>query len=428
MTRVFSLALSITLVVALGAQAGEVRAAGGQEIPGVELSGRSVAGTVGGPVVDQVYEILIPSGTLLVATLRGEPGAELGLYLFEPGATSILTDIPIAQSAKPGANQVLSVGLEFGGRFYLNVNGRNADRSYQFDLSVSITRDRTPPEFVSFTAPRSARSQEVCATIKATDVISGVRELRLTDLSGDEEANWVPYRGSGEYCTSVRPGDGARTLEAVVRNGVGLRSAPRQWTVRIDDAEPAAVRYRPAQGSVLFEPRPSVEWTFSERVRAAGPGSAEVFAYNQLGVRLQGVTTRSSDRLTLRWTPLANVPPGSTLLIGLAGVTDVAGNPSTPIDSIELFRKRTASISLRLASLGADRVRLAYVLSSALVGRALDAEIFVNGLWQPWRSITPTAVTGAFSIERDLGSAVRLRWAGDEVVASAKSGRLAIPE
>jgi hypothetical protein len=428
MKRALAALLALALVITLEAPAARVAAAGAQEIPGVELTSRTVSGLVGGPVVDEVYEILIPAGTLFVATLRGEPGAELGLYLFEPGSTSIQTDAPLAQSAKPGSNQVISTGVELGGRFYLNVNGRNTNRAYEYDLSISITRDSTPPTIVEFTPQRSAQSQRVCTTLKATDLVSGVRLLQLRDLTDEEEPTWIRYAGRGEYCISVRPGNGERTLQVVARNGVGLRSAPRQWTVRIDDTQPSAISFRPAQSSVVFEPRPTIAWTFSERIRPAGVGSAEVFAYNQLGARLSGVTTLSADQLTLRWTPIANVPAGSTLLLGLSGVQDLAGNAATPVDSIQVFRKKTATISLRATAVRVQRVRLAYSVSPALVGRELAAEIFVNDLWQSWRSVTPTATTGAFNIERGLGSAVRLRWIGDDEVAGAKSGRVAIPQ
>ena len=426
MKRVISLTLSMALAVAMGAQAGGVAATDTQDIPGIQLSGRTVSGLVGGSVVDAVYEIVIAPGTLFVATLRGEVGAELGLYLFAPGSTSIQTDTPTGLSAKPGANQVISLAVEGGGRFYLNVNGRNTDRAFAYSLDISLTRDSTRPTIVTFLPTRVATSQNVCTTLKASDLISGVRLVQFVDVTFGDTIPWVGYRGAGQYCFAVRPGDGVRTLQAIVRNGVGLKSVPREWTMTIDDTQPTVQSFRPAQSAVLFASRPTISWTFSERIRPAGPGSAEVFAYNQLGVRLEGAVTLSTDRRTLRWKAAASVPPGSTLLIGLNGVSDLAGNASSPIDSIELFRKRTATIALRASSRGAERVRLAYTVSSALIGRELEAEIFANGLWQSWRSVTPTATSGTFTVPGIVGSAVRLRWLGDNEVAEVKSGRVSL--
>ena len=423
MIRLVSALLAALMSLGLLLPAKGVRAAAASDIPGTELNARTLVSAVGGTTVDEVYAVSVPAGSVLVATVRGEAGAELGLYLFATDSTSIFTALPLTQSAKPGGVQSLSATMEYGGTFYLNVNGRNSDRAYAYTLSVAIARDTTPPTFVTVSMPARARSMSVCAIVKGSDITSGVRSVRVRELANPGAAEWVEYRGAGSYCVSATGGSGEGIFDVAIRNGVGLTSAPRTFSVSFDDLAPTLVGSSPKQGSVLLKPRASVTWRFSEPVRLVGRLSENIFAVNQAGVRIAGSAVVVGDGSRIRWTPTANLPAGSILLVAIAGVRDRAGNEAQPIESLELFRKQPASIGLARSALGTRWARFEYAVSSNLIGQELLIETLVAGTWQVSSIMTSERASGGFRVERSSGIAIRLRWAGDERVNQVTSRR-----
>jgi hypothetical protein len=428
MNRAFTALLMTLTAAAVLLPAQVTRAAAASDIPGTALSARTLVSAVGGPTVDEVYAVNVPDGSVLVATVRGEAGSELGLYLFDTDATSIFTANPLVQSAKPGGVQSLSAAIQVGGTFYLNINGRNSDRPHAYTLSIAIARDTTPPSIVAAAMPARARSASVCATVKASDVTSGVRSIRVRELGNPAAAAWVGYLGEGSYCVATSSGSGARAFDVTVRNGVGLISVPRAFSVFVDDLAPTLLRSNPPQGSVLLEPRASITWRFSEPVRLAGGLSDNIFAVNQAGVRIGGSASVVGDGSRIRWTPTVNLPPGSILLVAIAGVRDVAGNEALPIESLELFRKQPARIGLTRAGVGARWTRFSYSVSENLVGRELLLETFADGAWQVSSTITPERSGGSLRVERNSGVAVRVRWVGDERVNQVTSRRVALSD
>ena len=105
--RAFPLLLAALLACATYAP---VRAVANSEIPGTPLpASGQITSAVGGSLFDLVYAVDVPAASVLAISLRGEPGAELGLYLYGEGSTSILTALPLASSAKPGGVQSVSV-------------------------------------------------------------------------------------------------------------------------------------------------------------------------------------------------------------------------------------------------------------------------------------------------------------------------------
>lgn len=426
MHRLLAHVLSLAILIAAAGFAQEVRAAVASEIPGTPLLGRSVVGSVGGATIDEVYAVNVPSGSVLIATVQGELGAELGVYLFEPDATSILTAAPITSSARPGGTQSISTAVQLGGTYYVDINGRNLDRAYEYTLSLAIARDTTPPTFTSVSMPARARSGSVCAAVTARDVTSGVRDVRVRESSSGAAAAWLPYTGPGKYCTTASAGSGARGFDVTIRNGVGLAAAPRSFSVIIDDDAPVLSGSTPSQGGVLYEPRGSITWSFNEPVRLAGAVSDNIYVVSQAGARLAGVGQLLGDGTRVRWTPLVGLPAGSILLAAITGVRDQAGNETVPIESLEILRKQRSSLDLARIRSGSRWSWFRYATTRNLIGRDVLMETYTNGAWQISAVITTSGVSGTFRVERSSGAAIRLRWAGDERVDGATSRRVGL--
>lgn len=414
--------LAASLLTFSFAPAGPVLAAA--EIPGTLLTRPTIQGLVGGSIVDEVYELAVPSGSVVIVTIRGEEGAELGIYLFDAGAESILTDTPIAASAKPGGRQVISHSSANGGILYLDVNGRNRDRSYQYILTVSTSRDTSPPELLQFSLPTSARSSRVCATVKGRDGISGVREVGIRDAGNQGFTAWMPYRGLGDYCVVVEMGDGPRRIETRVRNGVGLTSAPQSLLVTIDDTAPSLKRASPAQGGILYEPRGIVTWTFDEVVRMRETGAQSVYAVDQRGATLQGVAEIVGNGTKIAWTPNVRVPVGSVLLTALTEITDVAGNPAPLLETLELFRKQRAEIEIVSTAPTSKAVLVRFSTSANLLNKDLVIETYSDEGWGVWSALTVGSGTSSIRVPKSAGSAMRIRWTGDDRVAPIVSRKV----
>ena len=403
-----------------------VHAAAASDIPGTVLPSRTISSSVGGPTVDEVFAVSVPSGSVLIATVRGEVGSELGLYLFAPEAVSIATSAPIAQSARTGGVQSISLAIESGGTYYLNINGRNVNRAYEYTLSIAIARDTSPPTFISASMPARARSASVCATVNGSDITSGVRDVRVRETANASAATWMPYTGRGNYCVVVGAGDGSRSFDVSIRNGVGLVSVPRTFSVSIDDEAPTLVRSTPAQGGVMYEPRGSISWTFSEPIRLDGAVTESIYVVSQAGTRVSGRAELLDGGLRVRWTPLAGLPVGSVLLVAITGVSDRAGNAALPIDSLEVSRKQRSSLTLSRSRTTSRWSWLTYTATQNLVGKELLLETLVDGTWEVSAAITPATLRGSFRVERSSGAAIRLRWAGDERVDASKSPRVGL--
>lgn len=425
MKRSFRLLVTALLVAAAPlVQAPSVRASALPEIPGTPLVGRSVTGSVGGAVVDEVYSVSLQEGVIVTVSLSGAQGAELGLYLFAPGATSILEDDPIALSAKPGAVQAVSVVTEVSGTYFLNVNGRNTSRAYGYTLTLVTQRDDTPPVFERALGAFASRSDNVCVYVKATDAVSGVQDLQVSASGDFTAAPWLEYRGTDWYCADLEMTEGAGLVYLRARNGVGGVSAVRSVSVLIDDTNPLVLSTDPAQDGLMLEPRGSVSWRLSEPIRLTEVGAEAVFAVSQLGMRIPGSVQLSTNRRRVIWTPSVSIRPGTTLLLSLRSVRDAAGNESGSSDSLIIERKRPVSLAVELLGRGEKAVRLGFDVSAVLAGKALELELRLNGDWSPFRSYE---VVGGVDVVRiplsEIGEAdrFRLRWLGDETLAPAVS-------
>ena len=418
-----ALLISLTLAVAAFAGPPAVRGAGG-DIPGVPLAGRSVAGAVGGAVVDEVYSVSLPANVLVTATLSGESGAELGLYLFAPGAVSILSAAPLTQSAKPGGAQSISWVTDVAGVYYLNVNGRNLNRRYSYTLTSLTRQDTTPPVIDRADGAPISRSERVCIYVRASDSISGVSLIRIAatpDFAGSE---WESYQGADWYCAELAIGEGSREAFIQVQNGVYAMSAVRSVPVTIDDSPPVLLTTVPASEGDLLEPRGEIAWRFNEPVRLLGAGSESIFVVNQMGTRLAGSLRLSPNQRRVIWSPTQSVPAGTTLLLNLRSVRDAAGNETASLNSLVVQRRRGVALRLSLLRRGSNALRFEYQVSAALAGREMEIELRSAGQWYSVKTIELVSAFDQLRLTRaELGDAdrIRLRWLGDETFTPAFS-------
>lgn len=421
--RVKMRALLLVALLTAASLAGPSAVRGAEaDIPGTPLEGRSVAGAVGAAVVDEVYAISLPASVILTATLSGESGAELGLYLFAPGADSILTAAPLTQSAKPGGAQSVSWVTDQAGVYYLNVNGRNLNRRYGYTLTALTRQDTTPPLIDRADAALVSRSERTCVYVRASDSVSGVESIRI---SADPEFNgseWESYNGADWYCTSLNVSEGLHDVYVQVKNGVRAVSAVRRVQVLIDNSAPTLVSTFPAPEGDLLEPRGEVSWRFDEPVRLLAPASETIFVVNQMGTRIAGSLRLSANQRRVIWTPTLSVPAGTTLLLNLRSVSDAAGNQAASLDSLVIQRRRAVSMRLSLLKRGPAALRFAYKTPAGLAGRSVSVEMRVGGRWAELKSIELVSSVDLLRLTRaELGDAdrVRLSWLGDETFAPA---------
>lgn len=402
-----------------------VRAAASSEIPGTPLpTSGQIRSSVGGSIFDLVFAIDIPAASVLAISLRGEPGAELGLYLFGEGSTSILTALPLTSSAKPGGVQSISVRFIRASTVYINVNGRNSNRAYSFTLLASILRDETPPVIISAVSNSRSQSSRVCVAVRSTDPISGITGITLTDELGGGDADWIQFTGSGVHCTALATGDGPRELTLRTRNGVNLASAAYRLTTIIDNLIPALIAISPTE-NLLLAPRGAISWRFDSAITTIASLRSAVSVINQSGRVIDGTVTRSADRRSVTWTPSSNIPAGNVLLASLGAVRDSAGNTLDFTDTRLITRKNVTSLRISLlAATSKPRIRIS--ASANMLGELILIEAKSNRGWAPLRTVALTATTLSVALNVDAGSVVRATFAGSDRLAPSASIKLVI--
>ncbi len=413
--RLLALAIAVLClapVPARGAVAGD--------IPGTPFEGTAVSGTVGGELYDAVYSLKIEAGTVLLATLRGEAGAELGLYAFAGDATSVYTDPPLAESAKPGDEQTISLQFFRETEIYLNVNGRNSDRPYGFQLIVSRVIDKSPPIILAATAPRAARDQNICVQIEAADRISGVQSVAVYESASRNDLQWHAYVGIKKYCADLDLTEGSHSISIAVRNTIGLERHLVVRNVLIDNTTPV-LRIGDPRSGVLLSARGVITWRASEAIRSIGKVNKLVVVTSQQGEVVPGATTISSDKRTISWRPLRNIPAGSLLIATLGTVSDQAGNLSAFIEPHIVTRKLATSVSLSIASVGLKRAQLVIRVSSNLLGETIDIQALKGQGWVSIKTIQASSRAVRCSVPLAGVRSLRAVWAGSEMLFESTS-------
>lgn len=423
MNRLIAAALALT-IVGVGSVAAPrgARAIEASDIPGVPLIGNLVASEVGGASVDRVYSLDVERGTSLLLTLRGESGAELGLYVFDAESTSVVTDDPIATSALPGAVQSVSLMFFAATHIYINVNGRNGNRAFLFQLGISVVVDRTPPVIRTALANVVGTGRRVCAQIEAFDGVSGVQSVAVSTVGSDQSLDWQPYTGRSRYCSDLDLPEGSHALLVHARNTLQMVATLGAGVILIDNRAPIVTIGGP-RGGVMLNPRGSLGFKFNEPVRFVGTRQSGLIVVAQTGERLRGMVEIAKDRTSVKWTPETAVPVGTVIVAMLAQIRDDAGNVTTPLEPNIVSRKHRTALSLTIESDTARRVVLRIRSSLNLVGESVMLEVRTGRSWELLRTVKLATNSIRLSIQRAEWRQARVVWVGSELLhlSSAES-------
>lgn len=293
------------------------------DIPGIELPSGVIRSSVGGAVYDRVWRIDLSEGRVALIRLFGSTGAELGLYIFDSNARSLSTADPLRQSAKPGGIQRITAVLP-AGVYYINVNGRNKNRQFEFTLSVSLVKDPTPPVVtvdISNGATRIATSEPL-VKITAIDSLSGVLDIRVR-INNGAWSEWMEPQT--ELMVNLPLVEGRHQVEAEARNGAGLVSDPGLDEVILDLTSPIATLLRPIEGVTVANDRPTVKYQFNEPLNAAAWTRAGLILFSLDGGSVTGSGSYDSARRIGTFT-FGALSPGVEYIVQSNDAMDLAGN------------------------------------------------------------------------------------------------------
>jgi hypothetical protein len=404
------------------------------EIPGVPWVGRSVTGLIGAETIDKVWRLELPEGRVGIFRVTGEVGAELGLYLFDSSATSVLTATPLKQSAKAGAEQRFTVLLP-AGTYYINVNGRNTDRQYAYSLLISLIEDPTPPflSFVTANGNERVSSTEVRMKVFASDGLSGVEALRWR-VDGGAWSEWNEYTSS-LVTVSLPETEGLRRVEMQARNGAQLVSPNASLDVTLDLTAPVATLVAPKETTVIGVARPTIAYQFNEAMDAAAWRRGGLLVYRFEGPNVQG--TYEYDAKTRRGTfrPDANLVPGGTYVVEFSEAADRAGNaPEAGAWSFTYLAKTSLSVtSTSVAATGGESVRLQFRAGNVPAGAPILLEELVDlgGDVFRWTAVRETTARGDGTLQSirftpERSGRYALRYSGSDSHQSSRTSSVIV--
>ncbi len=99
-------------------------------------SGQTVSGQVDDLDFDDVFKISVEPGQQLTVSMDGS-GGDADLYLYPPGATDVMTDIPYAASISLGHSESIQVTIPAGGYWYVDVYSFSGTTDYVVTISLS---------------------------------------------------------------------------------------------------------------------------------------------------------------------------------------------------------------------------------------------------------------------------------------------------
>ncbi len=345
--RLASIVLGAAMVgVGLAGTARVARADDPSDIPGIPLPGPIVTGILGGPVYDVVYQVDLAPGSIIVVSLSGSPGTDFDLYLFDASATTVVTNQGVvARSTGPTSSESLAYGTATGGRFYIDLNGATEAQG-AFTLTVQTAVDHTPPALaVTLEGGRPVtNTSTVAVTLDAIDDLSTVADMAFS-VDGTTFGPWQHFASPATVI--LPPGDGPRSAWAKVRNAVGLESAIAVDSILVDTDPPEVVGVSPDAGAHVPSLRPTFWVTFDEPIDPASWAADGLLVQRADGSRVSGRTTVDASGARATFTPDADLPAGSAVLVTLGPVTDLAGNPVPVVPSWTIVPVIPAAIAAR---------------------------------------------------------------------------------
>jgi hypothetical protein len=394
--------------------------------------GSSVTGTVGGAITDRVWRIQVTSARQAIINLTGASGAELGLYVFSPTATSILTATPIRQSAKAGGTQSLSVPM-LPGTYYINVNGRNIDRAYAFTLRVALVADPTPP-FVSIdiaSGRQRISDQNSTLRVAASDSLSGIDAIR-TRLDGGAWGEWLTPAVT--IPISFPEIEGLHSYGLQARNGAGLITTAAEDRIYLDLTAPTARLISPVDGATVSTATPKISVRFNEAMDVAAWRGGGVIVEAPDGAQLAGTGTYDATTKTGTFTAGALVP-GVGYVVRLGTAKDVAGNLAE-LDPWTITYVATTKITTSATAVTVPYGSTATVLVST-AGIEAGAELRLERLTSLgggefyWEEITRIVATGSTQPQRvsftpDQSATYSIRYDGSEGALPARSASIRV--
>ncbi len=346
MTRSIRALLAAALVAgALLASPTATLADASSNIPGVPLPAPVVSGQLGGPIYDVVYRVTIPAGYVLVAGLTGTPGTLFGLYLFDASATTVVgTQGLVARSTVVGTAQHISYASEFGGTYYIDLNGAS-DVEGTYTLAVQIVADSAPPvaSLVLDGGRLRTNARTVSVILTGYASLSGLAQMAFS-ADGVSWGAWQPYAAASSW--TFPPGDGVKTLWAKVRNGVGVESAPVSASITLDTVAPVVTAIAPTADAAIVGLRPTVTLRFSKPIDPASWDTHGLVIQAPNGARVEGTYSYDPVSWTGSFVPGADLVPGQVYVLTVGSVVDFAGNVVTPLPSWTITPLRPTSLVL----------------------------------------------------------------------------------
>jgi len=367
------------------------------EVPGVPWVGRSATGLIGAEVIDRVWRLELPEGRVGIFRVTGEAGAQLGLYLFGEGTTSVVTGTPLKSSAAAGATQRFTVLLPTG-TYYINLNGRNTDRKYAYSMLVSLIEDPTPPflSFVTANGKTRVSSSSVRMKVFASDGLSGVDALRWR-TSGGTWSDWAEY-GSSLVTVQIPETEGVHTVEMQARNGAQLVSPTASLDVTADYTAPIATLTAPKETTVVSAARPTITYTFNEAMDGAAWRSGGLLVYEFEGGTVQGMHTYDATTRTGSFRPDARLTPGGTYVVEFSAAADRAGNApqAAPWSFTYLAKTSLTAANRNVSAAGGESVRLRFRATGIPAGEPilLEEMLDLGGGVLRWVTLRETTARG----------------------------------
>ncbi len=407
-------------------------------IPGTLLTSNRAEATVGGLIYDRVWRIQVAAPRVLSIRLDPlEPGAELGLYLLADGITSIQDEFfdlyVLKSSAKSGGTQRITTAVQ-PGIYYINVNGRNIDRSYRFSLTITLVPDPTPPSASIIVGNGKAVIDNALttATITARDALSGVESYRIR-VAGQAWSDWIPVEVAIKLNVTVplelRAVSGLQRVDLETRNPLGLVSDISSDSVTLDLVPPRASKIGPpsTDGTILV-PRPIVNYQFSEPMSVGSWLTGGLSVAFTDGQSVPGKFTYDAKLHRGTWTPTVNLPLGSTIVITGGSPTDIAGNRAEiePFSLMYLAPTKLVAATVSPKPFVDTSLILRVTPTGVPIGSAVWLERYTGSEWEGYLSTTLTSTGGRLSIPVPESGRYRWRYQSDGLRKEAISAEFTL--